>query len=135
MGRRATSRVDIEALDVEGTKAFLQEHLEALITQARSTRQPIPDSELVALCVEPIDLLDIRWSRNRPSPRWSELDESEAVQLDPEGLSLIAFEYTGSTAHFIFHLPFRVAERFLPEQRMRDLKSPPGNSRECGEFF
>ncbi len=135
MGRRATSRVDIEALDVEGTKAFLQEHLEALITQARSTRQPIPDSELVALCVEPIDLPDIRWSRNRPSPRWSELDESEAVQLDPEGLSLIAFEYTGSTAHFIFHLPFRVAERFLLEQRMRDLKSRPGNSRECGEFF
>ncbi len=135
MGRRATSRVDIEALDVEGTKAFLQEQLEALITQARSTRQPIPDSELVALCVEPIDLPDIRWSRNRPSPRWSELDESEAVQLDPEGLSLIAFEYTGSTAHFIFHLPFRVAERFLLEQRMRDLKSRPGNSRECGEFF
>ena len=85
MGRRATSRADIEALDVEGTKAFLQEHLAALITQARSTRQPIPDSELVALCVEPIDLLDIHWSRNRPSPRWSELDEREAVQLDPEG--------------------------------------------------
>jgi hypothetical protein len=135
MGHQATSRADIEALDAEGTKAFLQEHLEALIAQARSTRQPIPDSELAALCVEPVDLLDVRWSRNRPSPRWSGLDESEAVQLDPEGLSLIAFEYAGASAHFIFHLPFRVAERFLPEQRVRDLKNRPGTSRECGECF
>ncbi len=135
MGHQAMSRADIEALDAEGTKAFLQEHLEALIAQARSTRQPIPDSELAALCVEPVDLLDVRWSRNRPSPRWDELDESEAVQLDPEGLSLIAFEYAGASAHFIFHLPFRMAERFLPEQRVRDLKNRPGTSRECGEFF
>jgi hypothetical protein len=135
MGHRATSRADIEALDVQGTKAFLQERLEALIAQARSTRRPIPDSELAALCIEPVDLLDIHWSRNRPSPRWSELDESETVQLDPEGLSLIAFEYAGATAHYIFHLPFRAAEGFLPEPRVRDLKSRPGNSRECGEFF
>jgi len=135
MGRRATSRADIEALDVEGTKAFLQEQLAALIAQAGSTRQPIPDSELAALCIEPVDLLDIHWSRNRPSPRWSELDERETVQLDPEGLSLIAFEYAGANAHYIFHLPFRTAERFLPEPRVRDLKSRPGDSRECGEFF
>jgi hypothetical protein len=135
MGHQAMSRADIEALDAEEAKAFLQEHLEALIARARSTRQPIPDSELAALCVEPVDLLDVRWSRNRPSPRWSELDEREAVQLDPEGLSLIAFEYAGASAHFIFHLPFRVAERFLPEQQVRDLKNRPGTSRECGEFF
>jgi len=134
-GRQPTSRVDIEALDVEATKDFLQEQLEALIAQARSTRQPIADSEHAALCIEPVDLLDIRWSRNRPSPRWSELDESEAVQLDPEGLSLIAFEYAGAAAHYIFHLPFRTAERFLPEPLVRDLKSRPGDSRECGEFF
>jgi hypothetical protein len=134
-GHQATSRADIEALDVEWTKAFLHERLEALVAQARSTRQPIPDGELVALCVEPVDLLDIRWSRNRPSPPRSELEESEAVQLDPEGLSLIAFEYAGATAHYIFHLPFRTAERYLPEPRVRDLKSRPGNSRECGEFF
>jgi hypothetical protein len=135
MGRRPASRADIEALDVEGTKAFLQEQLAAHIAQARSSRQPIPDSELAALCVEPVDLLDNRWRRNRPSPRWSELDEREAVQLDPEGLSLIAFEFASATAHFIFLLPFRVAESFLPEQRVRDLKGRPGDSRECGEFF
>jgi hypothetical protein len=80
-GRQPTSRVDIEALDVEATKDFLQE------------------------------------------------------QLDPEGLSLIAFEYAGATAHYIFHLPFRTAERFLPEPLVRDLKSRPGDSQECGEFF
>jgi hypothetical protein len=135
MGRQATSRADIEALDLEGTKAFLQEHLAALIAQARVTRQPIPASELVALCLEPADLLDIHWIRNRLSPGWSELDESEMVQLDPEGLSLIAFEYVGATAHYIFHLPFRAAERFLPQPRVRDLKSRPGNSLECGECF
>ncbi len=135
MGRRPASRADIEALDVEGTKVFLREQLAALIAEARSTRQPLPDSELAALCIEPVDLLDTRWSRNRPSPRWDELDESETVQLDPEGPSLIAFEYAGATAHYIFHLPFRTAERFLPEPLVRDLKSRPGNSRECGEFF
>src|SRR5260221_2959490 len=77
-GRHPTSRVDIEALDLEATKDFLQKQLQALIAQARSTPQPIADSEHAALCIEPADLLDIRWSRNRPSPRWSELDESEA---------------------------------------------------------
>ncbi len=135
MGRQATSRADIEALDLEGTKAFLREHLAALIAQARATRQPIPDSELAALCLEPGDLLDTHWIRNRLSPGWSELDESETVLLDPEGLSLIAFEYAGATAHYIFHLPFRAVERFLPQPCVRDLKSRPGNSRECGEFF
>lgn len=134
-GHQAASRADIEALDAEGTKALLQEHLAALVAQARSSRQPIPDSELAALCVEPVDLLDIHWNRNRPSPRWSELDECEAVQLDPEGLSLIAFEYASATAHFIFHLPFRMAERFLPQQCVHDLKNRPGDIGECGEFF
>ena len=63
------------------------------------------------------------------------MDESETVQLDPEGLSLIAFEHVGATAHYIFHLPFRAAERLLPQPRVRDLKSRPGNSRESGEYF
>jgi len=105
------------------------------VAQARSTRQPISGRDLVALCIEPIDLLDIHWSRNRPSPRWDELDEGEAIQLDPEGLSLIAFEYDSSTAHYVFHLPFRMAERFLPEQLVRELRNRPRDSRECGVFF
>ena len=119
----------------DSTKAFLQEQLAALVAQARSTRQPIPDGELAALCLEPVDLLDSRRSRNRPSPRWYEPDEGETVQLDPEGLSLIVFEYASATAHSIFHLPLRVAEGFLPEPLIRDLKGRPGDSRECGEFI
>ena len=134
-GHELTSRADIETLDMEQVKAFLLECLEALVAQARSTRQPISGSDLAALCIEPVDLLDIHWSRNRPSPRWDELDEGEAIQLDPEGLSLIAFEYDSTTAHYVFHLPFRVAERFLPEQLVRELRKRPSDSRECGVFF
>jgi hypothetical protein len=91
-GHELTSRADVETLDVEQVKAFLLECIEALGAQARALRQPISGSDLAALCIEPVDPLDIHWSRNRPSPRWDELDESEAIQLDPEGLSLIAFE-------------------------------------------
>ncbi len=134
-GHELTSRADIETLDMEQVKAFLLECLEALVAQARSTRRPISGSDLAALCIEPIDLLNIHWSRNRPSPRWDELDEGEAIQLDPEGLSLIAFEYDSTTAHYVFHLPFRVAERFLTEQPVRELRNRPSDSRECGVFF
>ena len=134
-GHDLTSRADIETLDLERIKAFLLDRLEVLVTQARSTRQPISGKDLTGLCIEPIDLLNIHWSRNRPSPRWDELDEGEAIQLDPEGLSLIAFEYDNSTAHYVFHLPFRVAERFLPEQLVRELRIRPRDSRECGVFF
>jgi hypothetical protein len=84
-GHELTSSADIEMLDVERIKAFLLEHLEELVAEARSTRQPIPGSGLAALCIEPVDLLDIHWSRNRPSPRWEELDENEVIQIDPEG--------------------------------------------------
>ncbi len=134
-GHNLTSRADIETLDVEQVKAFLLERLEVLEAQARSTRRPISGSDLALLCIEPIDLLNIHWSRNRPSPRWDELGEGEAIQLDPEGLSLIAFEYDSPTAHYVFHLPFRVAERFLPEQLVRELRTRPRDSRECGVFF
>lgn len=134
-GRELTSHADIETLDVGQFKAFLLERLQALVAQAMSTRQPISSADLAALCIEPIDLLDIHWSRNRPSPRWDELDESEAYQLDPERLSLIAFAYNSPTAHYIFHLPLRVAERFLPEQSVRALRERPEESREYGVFF
>jgi hypothetical protein len=134
-GHRPTSRANIETLDGERVKTFLLEGLEALVAQALSTRQPISGSALAALCIEPVDLLDVHWSRNRPSPRWDELDEGESIQLDPEGLSLIAFEYDSTIAHYVFHLPFRMAERFLPEQLVRELRNRPRDSRECGVFF
>jgi hypothetical protein len=126
---------EIETLDLDRIKAVLLDRLGVLVAQARSTRQPIAGRDLSALCIEPIDLLNIHWSRNRPSPRWDELDEGEATQLDPEGLSLIAFEYDSSTAHYVFHLPLRVAERFLPEQLVRELRTRPRDSREYGVYF
>jgi hypothetical protein len=134
-GHELTSRADVETLDVEQVKAVLLDRLGELVAQARALRQPISGSDLAVLCIEPIDLLDIHWSRNRPSPRWDELDQSEAIQLDPEGLSLIAFAYESSTAHWVFHLPFRVAERFLPELLVRELRTRPGDSREYGVYF
>ncbi|MGZ3628312.1 MAG: hypothetical protein ACXVDN_11655 [Ktedonobacteraceae bacterium] len=134
-GHDLTSRADIETLDVERMKEFLLDRLEVLVAQARSTRRPISGRDLAALCIEPVDLLNIHWSRDRPSPRWDELDEGEEIQLDPEGLSLIAFAYDSSTAHYVFHLPFHIAERFLPEQLVRELRTRPGESREYGVFF
>jgi hypothetical protein len=134
-GHDLTLRADIETLELERIKAFLLDRLGEHVAQARSTRQPIAGSDLAALCIEPADLLNIHGSCNRPSPRWDELDEGEANQLDPEGLSLIAFEYDSSTARYVFHLPFRVAERFLPEQLVRELRTQPRDSRECGVFF
>ena len=134
-GHELSSRADVETLDVEQVKAVLLDRLGELVAKARALRQPISGSDLDVLCIEPVDLLDIHWNRNRPSPRWDELDESEAIQLDPEGLSLIAFEYDSTTAHYVFHLPFRVAERFLPEQLVRELRNRPRDSRECGVFF
>jgi hypothetical protein len=47
---------------MERTKAFLQERLAALIAEARSTRRPIPDGELVPLCPEPL----VRDLKGRP---------------------------------------------------------------------
>jgi hypothetical protein len=134
-GHVLTPRADIETLDVEEVKAFLLDRLEVLVAQAMALREPIAGKDLAALTIEPIDLLSIHGSRNRPSPRWDELDEGEAIQLDPEGLSLIAFAYDSSTAHYVFHLPYRVADRFMPEQLVRELRTRPRDSRECGVYF
>lgn len=134
-GYEAKTLADVEALDVQQVEIAIHAYLQALVTQARSTRQPIASSELSALFIEPADLLDIYWSRSRPSPTWDELDEGEARKIDPEGLSLIAFQYDSPIAHYIFHLPFRIAESFLPEPLVNELKNRPGNSRECGSFY
>ncbi len=82
-----------------------------------------------------MDLFEVYWSRNRPWPEWDDLDEGEARKLDPEGLSLIAFQYDSSKAHYIFHLPFRLAEGFLSEQIVQALRDRPSSSRECGVIY
>jgi hypothetical protein len=48
---------------------------------------------------------------------------------------LIAFQYDSPTAHYVFHLPFRVAEEFLSESHRRKLLESSGTSRECAVFY
>ncbi len=135
MGYEAKTKADSEALDEERTKSFIGQSLKKLVDQARSSRQPIPSQELAALFISPADLLEIHLSRERCFPSWDELEEGEIRQLDPEGLSLIAFQYDSSSAHYVFHLPFRIAEKFLPEQLIRELQNHTKTSREGGTFY
>ncbi len=135
MGYEAKIPADRESLDAERAKIFIRESLQALVEQARSTRQPIPSEELAALFIQPADLFEVHLSRGRLFPSWDELDEGETKQLDPEGVSLIAFQYDSSTAHYVFHLPFRIAEKFLPQQLVRELQGHTSRSREAGIFY
>jgi hypothetical protein len=135
MGYEAKMLADSQALDEERTKTFIAESLQALVDQARSTRQPIASQDLAALFISPADLLEVHLTRDRLFPDWDELDESETRQLDPEGVSLIAFQYDSSTAHYVFHLPLRIAEKFLPQQLIRELQTHASTSREVGTFY
>ncbi len=59
-GKEVTSRSDVGGLDVQQVRAYIFARLQELERQARATRQPIPCSELTALCVAPTDLLFIQ---------------------------------------------------------------------------
>ncbi|QBD79975.1 hypothetical protein EPA93_29925 [Ktedonosporobacter rubrisoli] len=137
-GRKVSSAADICELDVQLMREFIYTRLRDLEARARATRRPIPCPELAALCIAPGDLLYIHGNRfytlgNWDS--WDELDASERRMLDPEGLSLIAFRYSSSNAHYVFHLPFRLAEEFLPQLRICELQRIPTTSRERGEYY
>ncbi len=137
-GKAVTSPSDVGALDLQQVREYIYTRLQELERQARTTRQPIPCSELKALCVAPTDLLyieDRRFYYLANWDSWDELDASDLRKLDPEGLSLIAFRYTSPIARYVFHLPFRVAEAFLSAQRLHDLKNTPAASREFGEYY
>lgn len=124
-----------DALAVGQVRAYIQEQLEKLIARARQTRQPLSTRRLAALCIAPIDLLPIRDNRLYfldSYDSWDELDESDRRKLDPEGYSQVAFAYQSASAEFIFHLPLRQAERFLPPERIRELQHMPGASQERG---
>src|SRR5216683_1951007 len=137
-GKEVTSRSDVGGLDVQQVRAYIFARLQELERQARATRQPIPCSELAALCVAPTDLLciqDHRYYYLETWDSWDSLDASDLRKLDPEGLSLIAFQYNSPGAHYVFHLPFRTAEAFLPAQQIHKLKNAPSTSREFGEYY
>ena len=48
---------------------------------------------------------------------------------------LIAFQYISPRSHYMFHLPFRLAETFLSVQHIHKLKNAPAASREFGEYY
>lgn len=127
----------VNALAKAQIRAYIQEHLHELVERAKTTRQPIPTSLLEALCIAPVDLLHIRDNRLcflDGYESWGELDISDQRKLDPEGYSEIAFCYTSPSAEFVFHLPFRRAEPFVPAQRLRALQASPGSSQELGIY-
>jgi hypothetical protein len=132
MGYEAAGQADVTALDKQQVKGYIEKYLKNLVAQARSTRHPIPTSDLAALFIDPLDLF--QKSRGRLWLSWDDLDESEVRKLDPEGLSLVAFQYDSPTVHCVFHLPFRVAEAFLSQQHKRELLDSRGNSQEHAVF-
>ncbi len=134
-GREALVPSDVAELDEKHVSLCISEYLLELVERARSTRQPIEPAEIAALFIEPADLLDIPGRRNGMWVNWEDLDEGDLRKLDPEGLSLVAFLYHSPTAHYVFHLPLRVAETFLPTELVQELKKHPGHSREYGLYY
>lgn len=125
------------ALHVERVRAYIQSRLARLVTRAAQTRLPLSPRRLAALCIAPIDLLPILDNRVfflETYESWSDLDESDRLRLDPEGDCEIAFAYQGASATFVFHLPVRRAETFVPAETISALRRSPGSSQERGEI-
>lgn len=137
-GKTIASSEDIDEVETVQVREYLYERLIELEREARVARQPVPCGELAALCIAPGDIIYIQgshFSHLANWDSWDDLDASDLRKLDPEGLSLIAFRYTSAAVRYVFHLPFRLAEAFLPEQLVRELKSMPTTSREAGEYY
>ncbi|GCE18792.1 hypothetical protein [Dictyobacter kobayashii] len=107
----------------------IQGYLKNLIAQALQSRQPIPYQQLEELLIFPGDILELAISRHRHINTWNDLDKSDQRKLDPEGLSLISFHYESASAKYIFHLPFRTAQEFLPEELIAQLRSQVNTER------
>jgi hypothetical protein len=135
-GHMATSAIDIKTITYEQARKYIHVTLQELIEQARLTRQPISYDELAALLIGPTDLLALPYNRERLVEFWHDLDETNARKLDPEGGSLIAFQYSRAGTRYTFHLPFRVAERFLPSEILQGLQERHMSySRELGVYY
>ena len=137
-GKKVCTEDDLGDLKIARIQEYILTQLRALEREARATRQPIPRHKLMELCVAPSDLLCIQGQRQynlADWDRWDFLNESDLRKLDPEGLSLIAFHYTSLTANYVFHMPFRLAEAFLPANRISAQRNAPTASREHGEYY
>ncbi|GLV58136.1 hypothetical protein KDH_49700 [Dictyobacter sp. S3.2.2.5] len=119
----------VKALKQEQAEAAIQGYLHNLIEQARQTHQPIEPQRLQELLVFPGEILDIAVTRYRYISTWDDLDKSELRKLDPEGLSLISFGYESASSRYIFHLPFRTAQEFLPEDEITRLRGHVSSER------
>ncbi|GCE04879.1 hypothetical protein [Dictyobacter aurantiacus] len=117
------------ALKQEQAEAVIHSYLHDLIEQARQTHQPIAHQRLEELLVFPGEILDIAVTRYRYISTWDDLDKNELRKLDPEGLSLISFGYESASARYIFHLPFRTAQEFLPEDEITRLRGHVSSER------
>jgi hypothetical protein len=137
-GKKVFTENDLAALQIAQIQEYIVTHLRELEQKARAIRQPIPSKKLMELCLAPSDLLCIQDQRHYDLAdwdRWDLLDSNDLRKLDPEGLSLIAFGYTSPTANYVFHMPFRLAEAFLPADRISELRNAPTASREQGEYY
>jgi hypothetical protein len=123
-------------LDLQQISAYIQEHLQKLVERACLTRTPLSPRRLTALCIAPIDLLHIRDNRIYfldGYDTWEDLASSDQCKLDPEGFSKIVFQYAHGQTKYLFHLPFRRAERFLAPKHIQELRHIPGET-EIGMF-
>jgi len=137
-GKQVVIPSEVEDISPEPVQAYIRTHLEELEREARTRRRPIPWQKLMELCIAPSDLLciqDKRFFELANWDSWEQLDASDLRKLDPEGLSLVAFHFTSPGAHYVFHLPFRMAEAFLPPERLHALKQTPASSREQGVYY
>lgn len=137
-GKACISASEVEALEPAQVHKYILDRLQELEQEARASSRPIPYSRLTELCIAPSDLLTIQDRRYYDLGdwySWNELDACDLRKLDPEGLSLLALEYISPGAHYVFHLPFRLAEAFVPGEHIARLQSTPWSSRESGEYY
>jgi len=128
-----------EPPNLSAIERFVRERLEELVRQAEQSRQPIPTEALANLLLRPDDIPSIAYdeegnSRWNYTPAWEDLEDVDLASLDPEWKSLVAFRYESANARYRFHLPFRVAEQFIPAAELRQLQAN-GAPREEGESF
>jgi hypothetical protein len=120
MGRYPCSLEDIDELVLNGIENAIYDRLTTLLEKAYAARQPIKIVDLERLFIQPADLLAIS---DLYINHWSDLNEHQLRKLDPEGYSLVAFQYNSTTASYRFHLPYRYAEGFLTREKLETL--PP----------
>jgi hypothetical protein len=131
-GADAGTPAEVEALATQQIAAHVQKSVETLIKQAHTSSQPIPIHELTALFIRPAELFNLRG--NNVGIQWDDINEGIRRRLDPEGFSLIAFLYDSPAAHYVFHVPYRVAETFLSAQLLQELKHHPSHNHECAIY-